>query len=108
MTQVWPVFGDAPVPSLLSMICKPEAVVMGFFPAVWADAICTASGVETAAATAADAVRMIVRREKRISLHLVRETDVSNPRWAISIAVFQGGSHVSAGLAAVAIDGEVA
>jgi hypothetical protein len=33
--------------------------------------------VETAAATAAHAVRMIVRREKRISLHLVRETDVS-------------------------------
>jgi hypothetical protein len=47
------------------------------FPAVWADAICTASGVETAAATAAHAVRMIVRREDRILVHLVRKTDVS-------------------------------
>jgi len=65
MTQVWPAFGDAPVPTLLSMICKPEAVVMGF-PAVWAEAILMATGVETAAATAANAVRMIVLREKRI------------------------------------------
>jgi hypothetical protein len=65
MTQVWPVFGDAPVPTLLSMICKPEAVVMGF-PAVWAEAILMAIGVATAAATAAHAVRMIVRREDRI------------------------------------------
>ena len=47
------------------MICKPEAVVMGF-PAVWAEAILMATGVETAAATAANAVRMIVLREKRI------------------------------------------
>src|SRR4051794_705683 len=35
MTHVWPGFGDAPVPTLLSVICKPEAVVMGF-PALWA------------------------------------------------------------------------
>jgi hypothetical protein len=80
MTQVWPVFGVAPVPSLLSMICKPEAVVMGFFPAVWADASWAAIGVETAAAMAARAVRIIVRREDRISVYLVRETDVSSPR----------------------------
>src|SRR6478752_4887702 len=86
MTQVWPVFGVAPVPSLLSMICKPEAVVMGFFPAVWADASWVAIGVETAAAMAARAVRIIVRREDRISMHLVRETDVSSPERAISIA----------------------
>jgi hypothetical protein len=66
MTHVWPDFGEAPVPSLLSMICKPEAVVMGFFPAVWAEAILMATGVETAAATAAHAVWMILRREKRI------------------------------------------
>jgi hypothetical protein len=33
--------------------------------------------VETAAAMAARAVRIIVRREDRISVHLVRETDVS-------------------------------
>ena len=65
MTQVWPGFGEAPVPTLLSMICKPEAVVMGF-PAVWADAVLMATGVTTAAATAAHAVWMIVRREKRI------------------------------------------
>jgi hypothetical protein len=39
---------------------------MGFFPAVWADAILMATGVEIAAATAANAVRMIVRREDRI------------------------------------------
>jgi hypothetical protein len=55
MTQVWPGFGEAPVPTLLSMICKPEAVVMGF-PAVWADAILEATGVATAAAMAANAV----------------------------------------------------
>ncbi|WP_456632492.1 hypothetical protein [Bradyrhizobium sp. URHC0002] len=54
---------------------------MGFFPAVWADAILMATGVATAAAaTAAHAVWMIVRREDRISVHLVRETDVSSPR----------------------------
>jgi hypothetical protein len=47
------------------------------FPAVWAEAILMATGVEIAAATAAKAVRMIVRREDRISVHLVRETDVS-------------------------------
>jgi hypothetical protein len=35
MTQVWPVCGVAPVPTWVSMICKPDAVVMGF-PAVWA------------------------------------------------------------------------
>src|SRR6185312_17229799 len=99
MTQVWPDFGDAPVPTLLSMICKPEAVVMGF-PAVWADAVKgMAIGVATAAAAAANAVRMIARREDCISVHLVRETDVSIPRRAISIAIFSAASH-----AAVAID----
>jgi hypothetical protein len=66
MTQVWPGFGDAPVPTLLSMICKPEAVVMGF-PAVWADAMPgMTTGVETAAASAANAVCKIERREDRI------------------------------------------
>src|SRR6266850_7535786 len=89
MTQVWPDFGDAPVPTLLSMICNPEAVVMGF-PAVWADAIRgTAIGVATAATTVANAVRMIVRREDRISVHLVRETDVSSPEQPNSIAIFR-------------------
>jgi hypothetical protein len=36
------------------------------FPAVWAEANLMATGVETAAAAAAHAVRMIVRREDRI------------------------------------------
>src|SRR5882724_5308874 len=111
MTQVWPVFGVAPVPSLLSMICKPEAVVMGFFPTVWADASWAAIGVETAAAMAARAVRIIVRREDRISMHLVRETDVSSPERAISIAIFRAilsaGGHVSAAVAAVTIDRKI-
>jgi hypothetical protein len=66
MTQIWPGFGDAPVPTVLSMICKPDAVVMGF-PAAWADAVVAMiRGVETAAAIAAKAVLMIVRREDRI------------------------------------------
>ena len=70
MTQVWPVFGDAPVPTVLSMICKPEAVVTGAedmgFPAVWADAIVEMACEVAAAAMAANAVWMIVRREDRI------------------------------------------
>jgi len=69
MTQIWPDFGEAPVPTLLSMICKPEAVVtaevMGF-PAVWADAVVAMRDELTAVATAANAVWMIVRREDRI------------------------------------------
>jgi hypothetical protein len=40
---------------------------MGFFPAVWADASSVMIGVATAAATAAQAVRRIVRREDCIS-----------------------------------------
>jgi hypothetical protein len=54
------------VPTVLSMICKPEAVVMGF-PAVWADAVVERRGEVAAAAMAANAVWMIVRREDRIS-----------------------------------------
>jgi hypothetical protein len=65
MTQVWPDFGEAPVPTWLSMICKPEAVVMGF-PEVWADAVLEMRGEVAAAAIAASADRMIVRREDRI------------------------------------------
>jgi hypothetical protein len=65
MTQIWPGFGEAPVPTLLSVICKPDAVVMGF-PAVWADAIGEMTDVEAAAAIAANAVCKIVRREDRI------------------------------------------
>jgi len=47
------------------MICKPEAVVMGF-PAVWADTVVAIRGEVTAAAKAANAVWIIVRREDRI------------------------------------------
>src|SRR5450631_1122602 len=36
MTQIWPGFGVAPVPTVESVICKPEGVVM-VFPAVWAN-----------------------------------------------------------------------
>jgi hypothetical protein len=67
--------------------------------------------VETAAAMAARAVRIIVRREDRISMHLVRETDVSSPERAISIAIFRAilpaGGHVSAAVAAVTIDRKI-
>jgi hypothetical protein len=65
MTQVWPGFGAAPVPTVVSMICKPDGVVMGF-PADWAVAVVTRTGVETAAAMTANAVWMIVRRDDRI------------------------------------------
>jgi hypothetical protein len=66
MTQVWPGFGDAPVPTLLSDICKPDAVVM-VFPAVWATALVEmASGVQIAAATAANTVLTMVRLVDRI------------------------------------------
>src|SRR3954470_21691088 len=44
------------------MICKPDAVVMGF-PAVWADAVVAIMGGAIAAARAVNAVCMIVRRE---------------------------------------------
>src|ERR1700675_4399096 len=50
MTQVWPGFGDAPVPGVVSMICKPEGVVM-VFPAV-----CAAAVVGTHACDAAKTV----------------------------------------------------
>src|SRR5436305_13877249 len=39
MTQVCPVCGVAPVPTLVSMIWRPDAVVMGF------PAVCAAAGV---------------------------------------------------------------
>src|ERR1700753_3596999 len=38
MTQIWPGCGEGPVPTTVSMICKPEGVVTGF-PVVWACAI---------------------------------------------------------------------
>src|SRR5712671_2451643 len=79
MTQIWPGFGEAPVPTLPSMICKPDGVVMGF-PAVWAVAVVTLiTDVETAAAMAANTVWMIVRRDDRILEYLsLIERDVSS------------------------------
>jgi len=51
-------FGDAPVPTWLSMICKPDAVVMAFCGL--ADA---RVAIAAAAAAAANMVLMIVRRK---------------------------------------------
>src|SRR5512137_2822909 len=48
MTQIWPGFGDAPVPAVVSIICKPEGVVM-VFPAVWAAAMVGTQANGTAA-----------------------------------------------------------
>src|SRR5258708_2372816 len=44
MTQVWPGLGVAPVPTLLSAICSPDAVVMVF-------AACAIDEVDVATAT---------------------------------------------------------
>src|SRR5262245_47017882 len=30
MTQVWPGLGEGPVPTLMSLTCRPDAVVTGF------------------------------------------------------------------------------
>jgi hypothetical protein len=47
MTQIWPGFGVAPVPTVLSVICKPDGVVM-VFPAVWAAAMVGTHGNDIA------------------------------------------------------------
>src|SRR3981081_3497776 len=59
MMQIWPGFGEAPVPTVLSMICKPEVVVMDF-PAVWA-----AAGVGT---HANDTTVIVVASSKTIEI----------------------------------------
>src|SRR5215468_2297353 len=59
MTQVWPGFGEAPVPSLISMICKPEAVVIAF-------PVCALALVAIAAARPLSMDVRTVRREDRI------------------------------------------
>src|SRR5215470_2545481 len=63
MTQVWPGFGEAPVPSLMSTICKPDAVVMGF-------PCCAVARVAIAAAKPPSMVVRIVRRDVRITVSL--------------------------------------
>src|SRR5229473_192725 len=67
MTQIWPGFGVAPVPTVESIICKPEAVVM-VFPAVWAAAPDGAAKRKTPAAPAATAKAMerLRNRKRRI------------------------------------------
>jgi hypothetical protein len=61
---------------LLSMICKPEAVVMGF-PAVWANANVETIDVEAAAAMAASAVWMIARRDRIWGTSFERRTSLA-------------------------------
>src|SRR5205807_3514117 len=74
MTQIWPGFGVAPVPTVLSMICRPDAVVM-VFPAVWADAPDGArrSAPATAMARAIGKIRNWKRRILLASLLTGRE-----------------------------------
>src|SRR5436853_7500727 len=48
MTQVWPVCGWAPVPTLVSVIWRPDAVVM-VFPWVCADTCVAAAAKRTSA-----------------------------------------------------------
>src|ERR1700676_3589020 len=67
MTQVWPGFGDAPVPGVVSMICKPEGVVM-VFPAVCAAAVVGKHACDTAKTviTIAASIGSLVCRRRRI------------------------------------------
>src|SRR6267142_750983 len=82
MTQIWPGFGEAPVPTVLSVICKPEAVVM-VFPLVWAVAILgTATDMEIAAAVAVNTALTRVRRVDRIfDTFLERRTSLAQCRF---------------------------
>jgi hypothetical protein len=66
MTQIWPGFGDAPVPTALSVICRPEAVVM-VFPLVWAAAMVGTHASDTATMViAAAAIDIPARWRSRI------------------------------------------
>jgi hypothetical protein len=57
MTQVWPVFGEAPVPGWVSMIFSPEGVVM----TGWALAGVRMAGMIAAIAPTAASVSRRVR-----------------------------------------------
>jgi hypothetical protein len=59
MTQIWPGFGVAPVPTVLSVICNPDAVVM-VFPAVWAAAM-VGQAAPAAARANADTISRVAR-----------------------------------------------
>jgi hypothetical protein len=67
MTQIWPGFGEAPAPTVESMICKPEDVVM-VFPAVWAVAgVGThASGAATMVIANVDTIEIVANERRRI------------------------------------------
>src|ERR1700687_214980 len=71
MTQIWPGFGVAPVPTVLSIICKPEAVVM-VFPSVWAAAMVGthANGTATSVIAIAASIGIFPRWRRRIFGHL--------------------------------------
>src|SRR3979490_3225870 len=74
MTQIWPDLGVAPVPTVLSIICKPDAVVM-VFPAVWAAAM-VGTHIDEAPMTAiasADSIKIFASFGCRISRHLSYE-----------------------------------
>jgi hypothetical protein len=59
MTQIWPDFGEAPEPTVLSDICNPDAVVM-VFPAVWAAAMVGQAAPAVARANA-DTINSVAR-----------------------------------------------
>src|SRR5580704_3824093 len=71
MTQIWPGLGVAPVPTLVSVICKPDAVVMGF-PAACAIAVVgePTTNMPAVAVTRASATRAPARGKARILLLL--------------------------------------
>src|SRR4051794_25459786 len=71
MTQVWPFFGEAPVPTLPSLICKPDGVVMAF-PAACAIAVVGATATTPATEVARASVSRAARREKARILVLLR------------------------------------
>jgi hypothetical protein len=76
MTHIWPDLGVAPVPTVLSMICKPDAVVM-VFPAVWAAAM-VGTHIDEAPMTAmvtADSIEILASFRRRISRHLSFESE---------------------------------
>src|ERR1700743_605896 len=53
MTQIWPGFGDGPVPTVVSMIRSPEAVVTAF-PVPWANALAGAKTNDASAMAMAE------------------------------------------------------
>src|ERR1700724_223325 len=71
MTQIWPGAGVAPVPILLSVICKPDCVVMVFPTAcAVAEVGAPAAKMPANAIAKAKAVRGLARRNARILLLL--------------------------------------